>query len=150
MRMLGLWPRARPRRSTETVGLRVLIADEDPYVRAELEQFVCQRGCHVYFAADGTVALRCLALARDRTRNFGPIDVVIADADLPGRSGIDLLMAARDQDWDLRVVLTSAFVSPLLRGELVRLGAAAVLAKPISLSQLESALERIREQRPPR
>jgi CheY-like chemotaxis protein len=65
---------------------------------------------------------------------------VIADVDLPRRSGIDILMAARGNHWDVPVVLTAADVSPVLRDELIRLGAVAVLKKPLSLPRLEKAL----------
>jgi CheY-like chemotaxis protein len=147
MRSFHLWPFERKRRTESSAALTVLIADQDPYVRAELEHFVCRRGCHAFFAADGTVALRCLTMSRDVNRDFGPIDVVIADADLPGRSGIDLLVLVKSSGWDLEVVLTTDSISTLLRAELVRLGAAAVLTKPVSPPALEKALARIRLER---
>jgi CheY-like chemotaxis protein len=118
----------------------VLIADEDLQVRAVLEEFLGRRGCNTFFARDGTGALRCLTMSHDQTRAIGRIDAVIADADLPGRSGIDLLMAARGNHWDVPVVLTAADVCVALRSELLRLGAAAVLIKPLSLPHVESAL----------
>jgi CheY-like chemotaxis protein len=101
----------------------VLIADEDLQVRAVLEEFLGRRGCNTFFARDGTGALRCLTMSHDQTRAIGRIDAVIADADLPGRSGID-----------------AADVCVALRSELLRLGAAAVLIKPLSLPHVESAL----------
>jgi len=146
MRSVHLWPFER-KRAESGPSLTVLIADQDPYVRAELEQLVCRRGCHAFFAADGTVALRCLMMSLDVTRDFGHIDVVIADADLPGRSGIDLLVIVKSSGWDTQVILTTDSSSPLLHAELVRLGAAAVLPKPVSGLALEKALARIRVDR---
>jgi DNA-binding NtrC family response regulator len=139
------WPLWHRRLAASGRHLNVLIADADVRVRGELEEFLCRQGCHTFFASDGTKALRCLTMSRDPSRNLGRIDVVIADADLPGRSGIDILMTARGNDWGVAVVLTSAFAEPDMRSELTRLGAAAVLAKPVSLSQLEDALVRIVE-----
>jgi CheY-like chemotaxis protein len=147
MRSLHLWPFERTPPDGPGLGLTVLIADHDPYVRAVLEQFVCRRGCHAFFASDGTVALRCLTLSRDVTRHLGHIDVVIADADLAGRSGIDLLMVAKSNQWDLQVVLTTDSISTLFQAELLRLGAAAVLTRPISPVALEKALVRIQPAR---
>jgi CheY-like chemotaxis protein len=141
----SIWPFGRP--VERLPSLTVLIADDDPFVRAELEQFVSRRGCHAYFASDGTVAMRCLTKSRERSGPFGRIDVVIADMDLPGRSGIDLLMAAQGNRWNVAVVLTTAMVSPPLCAELVRLGAAAVLVKPVALPELDRTLVRIRESR---
>jgi CheY-like chemotaxis protein len=147
MRSFPLWPFSRNRLVASSPRLTVLIADDDPCVRAELEQFVSRRGCHAFFAADGTAALRCLTMARDVTRHLGPIHVVIADTDLPGRSGIDLLVVAKGHHWDLDVVLTTDVLSPVLRDELRHLGAAAVLTKPVSLPELERALARIQTAR---
>jgi CheY-like chemotaxis protein len=147
MRSFHLWPFERTRPLEPGGGLTILIADQDPCVRAELEQFVCRRGCHAFFAADGTGALRCLTMSRDMSRDFGRIDVVIADADLPGRSGIDLLMVVKSGGWDMDVVLTTDTMSTLFSAELLRLGAAAVLPKPVSPPVLEKALARIRLQR---
>jgi DNA-binding response OmpR family regulator len=93
------------------------------------------------------MALRCLTVSRDVTRELGPIDVVIADADLPGRSGVDLLVLAKSSQWDVEVVLMTDSISTLLRAELVRLGAAAVLTKPLSPAALEKALARIETNR---
>ena len=128
---------------------RVLVADGDPWVRAGLEPFLSRRGFHVFFASDGKAALRCLALSTEVRRELGRIDVVIADVDLPHRSGIDILMAARGNRWDVPVVLTGADVSPVLCDELIRLGAAAVLKKPLSLTRLEQALSLVVEDHAP-
>jgi CheY-like chemotaxis protein len=140
MRAPDFWPFApRPLVAPGQV-FTVLIADEDLRVRAVLEQFLGRRGCNTFFARDGTGALRCLTMSQDRTRAIGRIDAVIADADLPGRSGLDILMAARGNRWDVPVVLTAADVCEGLRSELLRLGAAAVLPKPLSLPHVERAL----------
>jgi CheY-like chemotaxis protein len=147
MRSFHLWPFERTRRAESGASLTVLIADQDPYVRADLEQFVSRRGCHAFFAADGTVALRCLTMSRDRNRDFGRIDVVIADADLPGRSGIDLLLVVKNNGWDMEVVLTTESISTIFSAELERLGAAAVIPKPVSPLALEKALARIQLER---
>ena len=147
MRSFHLWPFERKRRAELGTGLTVLIADQDPYVRADLEQFVCRRGWHAFFAADGTTALRCLTMSQDVKAGFGRIDVVIADAHLPGRSGLDLLILVKSRGWDMEVILTTDSTSTRFRSELARFGAAAVLPKPVSLMALEQTLARIRLER---
>src|SRR5689334_1758991 len=99
MRALRFWPFARRPWLLSGRHLRVLIADDDVSLRSELETFLWRRGCRTLHASDGTAALRCLASSGDLPSDLGRIDVVIADADLPGRSGIDLLMAARGNHW---------------------------------------------------
>jgi CheY-like chemotaxis protein len=147
MHLAHLWPFSRPRDSHSRHHLTVLVADSDPYVRASLESLLSRRGCRAFFASDGTGALRCLAMSRDPSRSVGRIDLVIADADLPGRSGIDLMMMARANDWEVEVVLTSHLLRADLGVELVRLGARAVLKKPLALPEIDRALVRVAEAR---
>jgi CheY-like chemotaxis protein len=140
MGVLEFWPFLPRRLVPPGRTFTVMVADQDVKVRAVLEEFLGRRGCHSFFARDGTGALRCLAMSQDQTRAIGRIDAVIADADLPGRSGIDLLMAARGNRWDVPMVLTVVDACEALRTELLRIGAAAVLGKPLSLPLVERAL----------
>jgi DNA-binding response OmpR family regulator len=149
MRAPDFWPFVPCRLAAAGRDFTVLIADEDPRVRGNLEKFLSRRGCYTFFASDGTRALRCLTLSREPDRSIGHVDVVIADADLPGRSGIDILMAAKANAWDVAVVLTSTSHSEALNEELLRLGAAAVLAKPVALAELEKVLRFLAEERAP-
>lgn len=143
MCMPSFWPFGHGRQPMSKLRLRVLVADEDPKVREPLKGFLDQRGCEAAFASDGTAALLCMVESREPRSNSRALDVVIADADLPGTSGIDLLMQAKFNHWDVRLVLTSAFLDRELAAELTNLGAAAVLSKPISILELDRTLSRI-------
>jgi DNA-binding response OmpR family regulator len=118
----------------------VLIADGDPGVQIAVASFLGRRGFFTVVAGEGTAALRCLRLTRALPRELGSVDVVLADVDLPGRSGIDILMITRDARIDVPVLLTASSVSTGMRAELIRLGAAGVLTKPLSLHQLGKAI----------
>jgi CheY-like chemotaxis protein len=85
--------------------------------------------------------IRLLTRARHLHRGDpGHIDAVVADVEIAGRSGIDILRTVRDNRWPVPVVLTSSFLPNWLRGEVLRLGAAAIVDKPFSLSRLRRAL----------
>lgn len=115
-------------------------------MRALLEGYLGERGFGTTQAADGNAVLRSLA-RRARLPDDDPdgLDVIIADVDLPGRSGIDILIAVNAAGWKVPVVLISAEVSRGLRAALLDMGAAAVLTKPLSMTVLERVLERARE-----
>jgi CheY-like chemotaxis protein len=136
------WPfsvRRSPRgdRSPPTL----LIADEDPRVRALLEGYLSELGYPTVSVSDGTAVIRLLTRTQHLHRGDpGHIDAVVADAEIAGRSGIDILVTVRDNRWPIPVLLTSSFLPDWLRAEVLRLGAAAIVDKPFSLSRLRRAL----------
>jgi len=138
----SLWPfgSRRPQGSAASPPT-LLVADEDPRLRGLLEGYLCELGYPTLSVGDGTAVIRLLTRGRLLHRgDAGHIDAVVADVEIAGRSGIDILRAVRANHWDIPVVLTSSFLPPRLRAEAERLGAAAILDKPLSLTQLRRAL----------
>jgi two-component system alkaline phosphatase synthesis response regulator PhoP len=70
-------------------------------------------------------------------------DVVVLDPLLPGMDGITLMRTLRERKIRVPVVLASA--SPLVANAARELNATDYLAKPFTLRQLESKLERVLE-----
>ncbi len=74
--------------------------------------------------------------------NGGPVDVVVSDIRMPGASGLDLLAGLRRDDWTTPVVLITAFGDPGGRhAEAYRLGADAVLDKPLDVDDLRLVVQ---------
>jgi len=73
-----------------------------------------------------------------------PYEVLVTDLRLPGRSGLDLLKAAKRRHPALRAVLMSAFGEPRDIVEAMRWGADDFLPKPFDLDQFAAVLERCR------
>jgi CheY-like chemotaxis protein len=138
----SFWPFSarRPLRGTDSPPT-LLVADEDPRVRALLEGYLSELGYPTLSVSDGTAVIRLLTRARHLHRGDpGHIDAVVADVEIAGRSGIDILRAVRENRWPIPVVLTSSFLPPRLQAEALQLGAAAILVKPLSLTRLRRAL----------
>ena len=85
-------------------GPAVLVVEDVPQIRATAVQLFQELGCEVFDAYNGHGALKILE-ARPA------IQVLFADIRMPGMSGPELAQAARRLRPDLRIVLTSGYVS---------------------------------------
>jgi CheY-like chemotaxis protein len=92
---------------------RALVVDDDPLTRELIASMLDELGCETLTARSGTEALRQLANDHD-------IEILFTDINMPGLSGTELAMRARDFRPELRVLLLSGYESdghgfPLLR-----------------------------------
>src|SRR5690242_19169123 len=70
-----------------------LLAVRDPAIATELRRFFVDRGLRPVVAADGNEVLARLQECRG---GRCPIDLVVADVDLPGVSGVDILRTVHE------------------------------------------------------
>lgn len=123
---------------------RVLLAEDDVEMRALVSAVLRRDGYEVIEARNG-VELASLVQSEVLQPALGvPVDVLITDVVMPGRTGLDVLAWLRSRDRSTPVLLVTAFGSAELHEEARRLGAA-VLDKPFELAELRRvvrALER--------
>jgi len=139
----SFWPFKRPAAAPIVPGRpTLLIAEHDAQTRALLQGFLGEIGFATLFVDDGAALLRVLEASRSLPEvEHGRIDLVMADIEAPRRSGLDILATVRQNGWRTPVVLTSPFVSSMLRAEVIRMGAVAVLKTPICLQELDLVLQ---------
>jgi DNA-binding response OmpR family regulator len=116
-------------------GRRVLVVDDEPYIRKILVFKLRTAGLVPVEAANGEEAL-CAALAE-------PPDAVLLDVSLsPGPSGFDVLRRLKEEPRTsgVPVILLTARTHPDERATGLRLGAARFLTKPFSTSALLAEL----------
>lgn len=130
-------PRALdPQRSVPP--LRVLVIEDDPPVRdACLET---ARGMGFATAAADSLNSARAALPQ-------PIDIVLLDVRLPGGDGLSLLDEIRTRHPSAIVIIMTAYATVDSAVEALRTGAGDYLAKPFTLDELSSTLERAAERR---
>jgi CheY-like chemotaxis protein len=106
---------------------RALLLDDDPTVLRLLGTALEARGFDVRAALDAQGGIELL------TEELLDLDVLVADADLPGRDAASLLHLVRRAggERDLRIALLRGAPSPALRARLAALGADAVLDRAL-------------------
>jgi signal transduction histidine kinase len=120
-------------------GWRVLVADDDPLSRAVVVELLHAAGCDSEGVPGGTAALASL---QER-----PYDLVLLDVFMPDLPGWEVARAASRLDRPPIVALFSGAdvdpADPIIRDS----GADLVLHKPIRLSALLQAVQRVRRRR---
>jgi CheY-like chemotaxis protein len=112
-------------------GAEILLADDEPNIRATISDVLRKHQVSVTVAASGGEAI---AMIEQRE---GPFDLVISDIKMPDRTGYDVFAAARRKSQTVPVILMTAFgYDP--NHSIVRAsqeGLQAVLFKPFKVDQ---------------
>ncbi|MBK7398614.1 MAG: response regulator [Myxococcales bacterium] len=113
---------------------RVLLAEDDPDLRATLRAVLEEHGYEVLAAGNGS---ETLAILSGVARHALPRPhVIVSDVRMPGLDGLDLLRAVRLAEWTTPVVLMTAFPDLRIRERASWLGAFALLEKPLGIARL--------------
>jgi len=110
----------------------ILIVDDEPIVREALRDWLVDAEYDVTTAETGEEALEIFG-----RQDF---DLVILDVRLPGKTGIRVLEEIKEAKPSTKAIVITAYASPELRTEALRLGALHYLAKPIAPDQLEQRI----------
>ena len=120
-------------------GLKTLIVEDDPTVRAFMKEVCAGLGHDVSAVARGDEA--AVRIEKER------FHLVITDVRLPGRSGIEILKLARAKHRATQVVLMTAFPTVEMAVDAMKEGAVDFLQKPFTADIAEcvirGALEKI-------
>ena len=129
-------------------GVRVLIVDDDPALRALVQRCIAPAAAHIDHADDGESALAMLAAH--------PADIVILDLELPRMNGLEVLMRVRRES-DMPVIVLSGRGDESDRVLGLDLGADDYIVKPFLPRELLSRVRavtrravRVRESGPSR
>jgi CheY-like chemotaxis protein len=122
----------------------VLVAEDEESLRGMLELVLHSRGYDVRLCSDGLRAQAAI-------EGPGRIDAVLLDLRMPGVNGRQLLTCLRElpQRTAVHAIAMSAFSDDLQVREMLEAGADAFLAKPFTIDELTSTLDRLMH-RPPR
>jgi CheY-like chemotaxis protein len=112
--------------------MKVLVADDDPEVREVLVEFLTLHGLETLQARNGLEAL--LHVKREAP------DAILLDLRMPRLGGIDALTRIHKLNPAIRVVVITAEAGSDLTSQALGHGAHAVLAKPVVLTDVLTAL----------
>ena len=113
---------------------RILVVDDEASARSGLAKLLEQEGYSVDTAADGLLALECIA-------ERAPA-LIVTDLKMPNLDGMGLLGKLREQKLNIPAIVTTAFGEVSMAVQAMRAGAEDYLTKPIDLDALLLSVER--------
>jgi signal transduction histidine kinase/CheY-like chemotaxis protein len=115
---------------------RVLLVEDEPLVSLPMRQLLQKAGHTLQHRADGGEAWAHLEA------NLGAYDLLIADVNLPGLNGIDLVSRARDRNFAGRILMVSGRFTAEDLHNLTRLRIDHSITKPFNAQQFLLAVDR--------
>lgn len=112
----------------ERSEFRILVADDDIFVRDVIIKLLTEQGYSVTTADDGHEAIRQL--------RFEDICLVLTDLRMPGADGLEVLRTARQINPKIAVVILTAYGTLDTALDAVKEGAYDYLTKPFVMQQL--------------
>ena len=116
---------------------RIVVADDDDALRRALTIALEADGHHVLEVRDGSALLDLLG---DLALDSSPLDLIITDVRMPGFTGLQALAAIRQLAWRTPCIVVTAFLTPEVEAQALRLGAAGVFKKPFDVDHLRAAV----------
>ena len=117
---------------------RVLLAEDDPDLRALIRSALARDGYEVVAVEDGAEVLDSLQQAISCPLTLP--DVIVMDVIMPGYSGLGVLAALRRANWTTPVIMMSAMSEPSISDKARALGAIAFFKKPFNIDDLRTAV----------
>ncbi len=122
---------------------RILVVDDAKAIRTVLRRVLESGGCDVIDAADVSTALELLRIS--------PVDLVLTDLQMPGRSGVELAQLVVRDFPEIKVIAMSGFEDTYLSQLPSELGISAALTKPMQpevlMGAVRAALQQTKESR---
>ena len=125
------------RRETATMAL-ILVIDDSSFQRREILNMVQQAGYATREAVDGQDGLDQFAAAAP--------DCLVVDLLMPKLGGLELLEELKDQGSQVPVIILVTDIQEAVRQQCLKLGAAAVVTKPVTATALIPAIGRALDQ----
>ncbi len=128
---------------SETVHSHILVIDDDPQIRALLEEYLAENGLRVSVASTGKEMSRIL--------NDEAIDLIVLDLRLAGEDGMAIVRSLRDES-SIPIVMLTGVRDEADRVMGLELGADDYLTKPFSprelLARIRTVLRRAKSAAP--
>jgi two-component system response regulator (stage 0 sporulation protein F) len=123
-------------------GARILLAEDDDYMRSMLALMLMEEGYEVTECRDGLELME--RLHGDESSSIRrSVDLVITDIRMPAVTGMEVLEGLSPSPASPPVILITAFGDEKTVEKALRLGAAAVLSKPFEMEELKSKVDDI-------
>ena len=130
-------PQTQPSRRDES--LRILVVDDEDYVRELLADILEREGCEVALAAEGREALRLY--------ESGEFDAVFTDVGLPGMSGWELARAVRERDSEVALAVITGWGDEVSHEERAAAQANWIIPKPFTVERITDLVREVSQRK---
>jgi DNA-binding NtrC family response regulator len=113
---------------------RAVVVEDESAQRLMYTKALASFGFDVVSVESGAGAMRAL--------DAGPVGVVLLDLNLAGEHGLDLFEQIRERHPAVSIVIATGYGTFSLAKQAIRMDVVDFLSKPVSLSDLESAMSR--------
>ena len=122
------------------MAVRILVVDDEPYIRDLVRETLRLRSFEAAVAANGVEALDLLSRER--------YDVLVTDVQMPGMDGLELLKRVKRAHPHMRVIVLTAYPRQQDISDFLLQGADDFLTKPFRANDLVAAIRKA-ERGPP-
>ncbi len=119
--------------------MKILLIDDDKWIRDSLSIFFEYEGCHLLAFETAEEAIEELKMH--------DYDIIIVDYKLPGMDGLALLKHIQDFHLDAMKILITAYRSEEVISEAINMGVKEIIEKPFTSKIIEATLSRLIEAR---
>jgi signal transduction histidine kinase/ActR/RegA family two-component response regulator len=123
----------------DTRSLRILVVDDEDYVRELLSDILERESCEVTLAAEGREALRLY--------EAGEFDAVFTDVGLPGMSGWELARAVRERDSEVALAVITGWGDEVSHEERDAAQADWVVPKPFTVERITELIGQVAQRK---
>ena len=117
------------------MSAKILIVDDEQFVRDLLEKVLRRRGHDVVVVGDADQALKALEAAE--------FDLLLTDVVMPGMDGFDLLRRVKSAYPQIKVIVLTGYARKQSISDFLLYGADEYLAKPFQVHELLAAVDRV-------
>ena len=123
---------------------RVVLADDDPDMRALIAEPLRRRGHTVLELENGAALLEYLGThEHEKARGRDEQLVVITDIRMPGYDGLTILGGMRQAGWRVPVIIISALEDTAIYDQASHLSAVALFQKPFDVVHLCNVVDQV-------
>ena len=122
---------------------RVMLAEDDPAQRESIAEVLRARGHDVVCVEDGEGVKQFIDDAVYYDKPMRRVHVLVTDLHMPNMGGLDVLRYLEELGVHMPTVVVTAYGTPEARATALRLGALAVLQKPLDGGELAQIIDEI-------
>ena len=121
-------PAISPTHAVDAQATRVLVVDDDEQMRRVMGRVLARAGYDCTLASSGSEALALLGET--------PYELMVADVNMPGESGLDLARQVRAKHPDTAIVMATGIDDPAIASVALEQGAFGYMVKPFAPNEL--------------